>query len=71
MGCHSQDSAPTRDHEDDPDFLSFLLNIMSCHLVCICDTLFNTYDPPIETGLICLMCRMYLFSVEEVQSKTS
>jgi hypothetical protein len=38
-------------HEDDPGFLSLLLNIMSCHLVCICGTLFDTYDPPIETGL--------------------
>jgi hypothetical protein len=24
---------------------------MTCHLVCIYDTLFNVYDPTIETGL--------------------
>jgi hypothetical protein len=32
-------------------FSSPLLNIMSCHLFCICDTLFNVYDPPIDTVL--------------------
>jgi hypothetical protein len=31
--------------------LNILLNIMSCHLFCICDTLFYVYDPPIETDL--------------------
>jgi hypothetical protein len=42
-----------RGHEDDPYFLSLslLLNLMPCHVVCICGTLFNAYDPPIETGL--------------------
>jgi hypothetical protein len=39
-------------HEDDPDFLSLLLNIIAYHLVCICGTLFNAYDPPIENGLM-------------------
>jgi hypothetical protein len=34
--------------------LSLLLIIMSCHLFCICGTLFNAYDPTIETGLITL-----------------
>jgi hypothetical protein len=38
--------------QDDSDFLSLLLNIMSCHLICICGTLSNVYDPPIETDLI-------------------
>jgi hypothetical protein len=27
---------------------------MSCHLFCICGTLFNAYDPTIEIGLITL-----------------
>jgi hypothetical protein len=40
-----------RGHEDDPRFLSHLLNIMTCHLICICDTLFNVYDSSVETGL--------------------
>jgi hypothetical protein len=30
---------------------SLLLNMMSCHLVCICATLFNAYDPLIERDL--------------------
>jgi hypothetical protein len=38
-----------------PGFFSLVLNIMQCHLFCICDTLFSVYDPPIETDLITLM----------------
>jgi hypothetical protein len=37
--------------EDDPGFLSVLLNIMTCHHFFICGTLFNVYDPHIETDL--------------------
>jgi hypothetical protein len=43
-GCHSYDFAPTGGHEDDPYFLSLLLNIISCHLFCLCGTLCNVYD---------------------------
>jgi hypothetical protein len=47
--------------EDDPNFLSLslslLLNIMSCNLFCICGTIFNVYDPLIETGLIIIPCQ--------------
>jgi hypothetical protein len=43
---------PTRGHEDDPGFLSLLINIMSCHLFFICGTLFNADDPPIESSLM-------------------
>jgi hypothetical protein len=49
MGVSFIGPAPTRGHEDDPGFLSIVLNIMSCHLICICDTLFNAYDHSIET----------------------
>jgi hypothetical protein len=31
---------------------SLLLNIKPCHLFCMCDILFNVYDPPIETNLM-------------------
>jgi hypothetical protein len=46
IGCHSYDSAPTHGHEDDPIFLSLLLNIMSCYLV----YLFN-YPCPLSVFL--------------------
>jgi hypothetical protein len=39
---------------------SLLLNIMTCHLVCTCGTLFNVYDPPIETDLITLLTHQTL-----------
>jgi hypothetical protein len=39
---------------------SLLLNIMTCHLVCTYGTLFNVYDPPIETDLITLLTHQTL-----------
>jgi hypothetical protein len=63
MGCHSYDSVPTRGHEDDPDFLYLLLNSMTCHLLCIFDTLFNVYDPPIKTDLWMILVSSLLLNI--------
>jgi hypothetical protein len=58
---------PHRDWpEDDPGFLSFLLNIMSCYVFCICGTLFNVMTLPRPAlgqrhGLRCIISTYYLY----------
>jgi hypothetical protein len=52
MGCHSYDSEPTQGVMRMILVSSLLVNIMSCYLFYIRDTLFNVGDPPIETDFM-------------------